>query len=221
MSAKRGVPGWVWLLAAAPVAFIGLGMVVALVSYGVRRYIADAKQAEALAAASAAPRSASPSLHPDLTGEVADLSSVMGRARKLANGWQPEASLLGIEATLRDGKLRTSEGGRATLTFGPSPFAAAPTTGGLFVVVYDEGGLRGAPATGSPSKALPEPMCAPERVLSRITDLGDGPLLLRYALDASQRPMWLVSPTGAPERQRLFDPQDCQLHGIVAGRNQH
>jgi hypothetical protein len=203
-----------------PVAFIALGMLASLAIYGVRKYIADAKEAEALAAASATRPSAATGFA-DLTGEVADLSSVMGRARKLASAWQPEASLLGVEATLRDRKIQTSEGAQAKLTFGPSPFAASPTSGGMYVVVYDQSGLHGAPATGSPSKALPEPMCAPERVLARITDLGDGPLFLRYGLDASQRPMWLVSPVASPERERLFDPQDCQLHGIVAGHKQH
>lgn len=221
MSAKRGVPVWVWLLAAVPVAFIALGMVASLAIYGVRKYIADAKEAEALAAASAARSYPAASGLAELTGEVADLSSVMGRARKLANAWQAEASLLGVEATLRDRKIQTAEGAQARLTFGPSPFAASPTGGGMYVVVYDQSGLHGAPATGSPSKALPEPMCAPERVLARVTDLGEGPLVLRYGLDASQRPMWLVSPVASPERERLFDPQDCQLHGIVAGHSRH
>jgi hypothetical protein len=221
VNAKRGVAGWVWLLAAVPVALIALGMLASLATYGVRKYIAEARQAEALAAASADRRYPGPLPNPNFTGTAIDLSSVMGRARKLANAWQPEAALLGIEATLRDGKIQTGEGAQAKLTFGPSPFEASPTRGGLFVVVYDQRGISGAPATGTPSKALPEPMCAPERVLSRLTDLGDGPLSLRYALDASLRPMWLVSPSGDPERQRLFDPQDCQKHGIVAGRKPH
>jgi hypothetical protein len=194
-------------------------MLASLAGYGVRKYMATAREAEALATASAARPYPGPGPTPDFAGGAVDLSSVMGRARKLANAWQAEAALLGIEATLHGGRIQTSEGASAKLIFGPSPFAAAPTRGGQFVVTYDEHGIIGAPASGSPSKPLPEPMCAPERVLSRLTDLGDGPLSLRYALDASQRPMWLVSPSGSPERLRMFDPQDCQLHGIVARRD--
>jgi len=42
----------------------------------------------------------------------------MGRARKLANAWQPEAGLLGIEATLLDGKIPTQAGGTAKIVLG-------------------------------------------------------------------------------------------------------
>jgi len=221
VSAKRGVPVWVWLLAGVPVALIALGMMVSLGAAGVSRYLAQRALDDIVAADASAARNASLSAAAPagVTGEAVDLSTVMGRARKLANQWQPEAALLGIEATLRAGKVQTQEGAVARLTFGPSRFAASPSSGGLFVVVYDQNGLSGAPALGTPSKALPEPMCAPEHVLARLTELGEGPFSLRYALDASQRPMWLASPSAAPEQQRLLDPQDCQAHGLVVGRN--
>jgi hypothetical protein len=211
----------VWLLAGVPVALIALGMAVSLVVAGVSRYQAQRVRDDIAAADASAARnaSASASAPTGLTGEAVDLSTVMGRARKLANEWQPEAALLGIEATLHHGKIQTQEGAAARLTFGPSPFAASPTKGGLFVVVYDRSGLSGAPAAGKSSKALPEPMCAPEHVLARLTELGEGPFSLRYALDASQRPMWLANPGASPEQQRLLDPQDCQPHGLVVGRN--
>lgn len=215
MSVKRGVPVWVWLLAGVPLAVIALGMAVSLGVAGVGRYLGPRVLDDREAQASAAPNVAVPS---NFTGEALDLSTVMGRARKLADHWQPEAALLGIEATLHHGKLQTQEGAQAKLTFGPSRFAPSPTAKGLFVVVYDQSGLRGAPAAGSPSRALPEPMCAPEHALAQVRALGEGPFSLRYALDASQRPMWLVSSSASPEQQRLLDPQDCQPHGLVVGR---
>lgn len=210
-----------WLLAGVPVALIALGMIVSLVATGVSRYLAQRVLDDLAALDAGAPRSAvaSAGAPAELTGEAVDLSTVMGRARKLANQWQPEAALLGIEATLRAGKVQTQEGAVARLTFGPSRFAASPTRSGSFVVLYDRSGLRGAPAAGIPGMALPEPMCAPEHVLAHLTQLGEGPFSLRYALDASQRPMWLASPSAAPEQQRLLDPQDCQPHGVVVRRN--
>lgn len=224
MSSNKGLPGWVWLLAVVPVAVIAVGMAATLAIYGVRRYIADARQAEAAAAASvgapssvAEPVGVSPYA---LDGTAVDLSTVMGRARKLADAWQREAALLGIEATLSSGKIQTGAGGTAKLTFGPSPFAAPPSRSGLFVVIYDKSGISGAPTSGSPGKALPEPMCAPEHVLPLLRELGDGPFSLRYAFDASQRPMWLASPTASPEQVRLVDPQDCRVRGLVAPRKQ-
>lgn len=208
-----------WVLAGVPVALIALGMAVSLLVGGVSRYLGQRALDDIAARDASAPRQASVSVPAGLTGEAVDLSTVMGRARKLANQWQPEAALLGIEATLRAGMLQTQEGAAAKLTFGPSRFAASPTSGGLFVVVYDRNGLSGAPAVGKPTKALPEPMCAPEHVLAQLTALGEGPFSLRYALDASQRPMWLASPLASPEQQRLLDPQDCQPHGLVVGRS--
>ena len=42
---------------------------------------------------------------PEMGGKSVDLSTVMGRARGLANAWQPEAALLGIEARFLRGML--------------------------------------------------------------------------------------------------------------------
>jgi hypothetical protein len=55
-------------------------------------------------------------------------------------------------------------------------------------------------------------------VLARLTDLGEGPMTLRYAEDASDRPMWLINPQAEPKQLRLFDPQNCQLRGLLAPR---
>jgi hypothetical protein len=155
---------------------------------------------------------------PPLTGDAVDLSTVMGRARKLANAWQPEASLLGVEATLVDGKIQAQDGASAKVTFGPSAFDSSKKRSGLFVVVYDKTGINGAPAAGTPSTVLPEPMCAPERVLSRLTTGGEGPTTLRYGLDSAQRPMWMANSQAHPKDLRLFDPQDCSVRGLVGPR---
>jgi type IV pilus assembly protein PilA len=342
---KKGVPIWLWILAAVPVLVVGLGIVAALAIYGVRKYVTNAKQAEARTAlanwanglvtcgqrdghlpptstpvpaklshikamkwqsaptewsepgyrcagfsmtepqyfqyqwelrspnegtaravadlngdgiadttlgvqvtcsagtcragsvlsaddepkitASSAdePSSkalpAAPGIVPPLTGDAVDLSTVMGRARKLANAWQPEAALLGIEATLVDGKIQAQDGASAKLTFGPSAFDTTKARSGLFVVVYDRTGINGAPAAGKAGKILPEPMCAPERVLARLTTGGEGPTTLRYGLDSAQRPMWMANSLAHPKELRLFDPQDCSVRGFVGPRREH
>lgn len=205
----------------------GAVVVAALAIYGVSRYVAKAPaeppvvataSSSAASPAPVAPR-LGPAAPPPLTGGAVDLSTVMGRARKLANAWQPEAALLGIEAVLAKGQIQTQDGASAKLTFGPSPFAADPARSGLFVVVYDKSGISGAPVPGKAGKTLPEPMCAPERVLTRFADLGQGALTLRYAFDADQRPMWLVTSDTQPnDSPQLFDPQDCRLRGVPARR---
>ena len=208
----------------------GVVVFAALLIYGVQKYVAKVNGEPSVAVVPAAPPTlsappvAAPTsptfVAPALTGAAADLSSVMGRARKLANAWQADATLLGIEATLADGKIQTQDGATAKLTFGPSPFAAVQERSGLFVVVYAKSGISGAPAAGKAGKSLPEPMCAPEGVLTRLADLGAGKVSLRYALDADQRPMWLASSDTQPsEPPRLFDPQDCHLRGVPARRN--
>lgn len=159
-----------------------------------------------------------PVVVPPLTGDAVDLSSVMGRARKLADAWQPEASLLGVEATLLDGKIQAQDGASAKITFGPSAFDTTKARSGLFVVIYDKTGIHGAPAVGAAGKVLAEPMCAPERVLSRLTTGGEGPTTLRYGLDSAQRPMWMANSQAHPKDVSLFDPQDCSVRGLVGPR---
>jgi type IV pilus assembly protein PilA len=165
------------------------------------------------------PAALPPVVVPPLVGGAVDLSTVMGRARKLADAWQPEAALLGVEATLVDGKIQAQDGASAKVTFGPSAFGTAQARSGLFVVVYDKTGINGGPVAGTPGKTLPEPMCAPERVLTRLTFAAEGPTTLRYGLDGAQRPMWLANSQAHPKDQSLFDPQDCSPAGIV-GRKQ-
>jgi hypothetical protein len=156
---------------------------------------------------------------PALDGASVDLSTVMGRARKLANAWQPEAALLGVEASLVGGKIQTQDGGSAKVTFGPSPFGTDQARSGLFVVTYDKSGINGAPTKGTPGKVLPEPMCAPEGVLPRLDDqLKGSPITLRYGLDGSQRPAWLVSLPGDPKPLRAFAPDDCAPRGTFIAR---
>jgi len=159
-----------------------------------------------------------PVVVPPLTGDAVDLSTVMGRARKLANAWQPEAALLGVEATLVDGKIQAQDGASAKVTFGPSAFDTTKARSGLFVVIYDKTGINGAPAAGTPGKVLPEPMCAPERVLARLTLGAEGPTTLRYGLDSAQRPMWMANSQAHPKDVSLFDPQDCSVRGLVSPR---
>ena len=222
---KKGTPIWVWIVVLAPVALVGLGVLSALAIYGVRKYIQSAKaSASAMAAAPPVVRgddvpplpSAGPL--PDFDGSSIDLSSVMGRGRKLANQWEPDAALLGVEAIVLNGRIQPREGGSAKLTFGPSRFVAAPNRSGLFVVIYDKDGIHGAPAAGKPSAELPEPMCAPEAVLLRVSELGMQPLSLRYGLDSVQRPSWLVSPVSDPKQLRIFEPQACAPRGTIVVR---
>jgi hypothetical protein len=152
---------------------------------------------------------------PALDGAAVDLSTLMGRARKLADVWQTEAALLGIEATLVDGKVQPQAGGTAKINFGPSRFAATPAQSGLFVVTYDKLGLASGPAKGAAGKALAEPMCAPEGLQSRLDDLKGTPYGLRYALAPDQRPSWLVTSPTQPKLVRVFDPQDCGVRASV------
>lgn len=147
---------------------------------------------------------------PEMTGKPVDLSSVMGRAQKLANSWRAEAALVSIEATmLSQGVIRTESGGTAKLIFGPGPFGAPMAKPTSFVVIYDQAGLHGAPDAARPGKSLPEPMCAPETALARAAP-STTRLALRYARDASDRPAWLVSDPAAPSaKPRGFDAQSC------------
>jgi hypothetical protein len=336
---KKGVPVWIWIVAAVPVLVAALGVMSALAVYGVRKYVVNAKQAEARtaltswanglascgqrdghlpptstpvpaslsdvsakkwqsapaewsapayscagfsltepqyfqyqweqrspnegtaravgdfngdgmmdamlsvgvtcsggacragsvrggddAAGSAAQVPAPPALPSSvvvvrpLNGDAVDLSTVMGRARKLANAWHREASLLGVEATLVDGKIQAEDGVSAKVTFGPSAFDTTKARSGLFVVVYDRTGINGAPVAGKATPTLPEPMCAPERVLARLSTGGEGPTTLRYGLDGAQRPMWIANSQAHPEDLKLFDPQDCSVRGFVGPR---
>jgi hypothetical protein len=154
---------------------------------------------------------------PELTGAPADLSTVMGKARKLANQWEQDAALVGIDATLSAGLIQTQEGASARLTFGPSSLATARPKTGLFIVTYDKAGLSGAAAKGPASKALPEPMCSPESVYARIAGGAQPTVRLRYAFDAAQRPAWIGVIDGQPTTQpRLFEPQRCDGMGSLA-----
>jgi hypothetical protein len=155
---------------------------------------------------------------PELTGAPVDLSTVMGKARKLANQWDQDAALVGIEATLVAGVIPTQDDAIAKLTFGPSIFESARAKTGLFVVTYDKTGLTGVPVKGPPSKALPEPMCAPEVVYARIAEGAAPSLALRYAFDGSDRPAWIGLVAGQPAAQaRSFEPARCDPLGIVVG----
>ena len=154
-----------------------------------------------------------------LRGEPADLSSVMGRARKLVSEWQADAELVGIEATSIVGtRIQTQDGGTARVTFGPSHFNVEQRAG-VFVVTYDKTGISGAPAKGPAPPALPEPMCAPEFVYRRMAVDGQTPVIsLRYALD-QDRPVWLAQLAGdANAKPIAFDPQSCQAAAIRVRR---
>jgi hypothetical protein len=199
----------------APLGLVVLGMLSGMGVFAVRRYLARVEAAEAAEAARRAAASAAVPGQRVFDGSMIDLSSVMGRARKLANAWDQDAALLGIEATLQSGMIQPSVGGSAKLTFGPSPFAPTPRRTGLFVVTYDQSGLHAADAPGLPSATLPEPMCAPEAVLLRVAEFGVRPLLLRYGVDSEERPSWLVSPLAEPERLRIFEPQSCGPRGTI------
>lgn len=155
---------------------------------------------------------------PELTGAPVDLSTVMGKARKLANQWDEDAALVGIETTLVGGVIPTQDDAVAKLTFGPSIFESARAKTGLFVVTYDKTGLAGVPVKGAPRKALPEPMCAPEVVYARLAEGGAPSLALRYAFDGSDRPAWIGLVAGQPAAQaRSFDPARCDPLGVVVG----
>jgi hypothetical protein len=146
---------------------------------------------------------------PDMDGKPVDLSSIMGRARALAEQWQHDAALTGLDATqVSASVVHTEAGGKATITFGPSPFAQPPGAPSSFVVTYDQQGLKGAPSSARPGKPLTEPMCAPER-LPALT--GGTSASLRYALAANGAPAWLVSDPATPRaKPRSFDANTCQ-----------
>jgi len=208
-----------------------VGSLIAFVLIGVALAIFSPSKTSAAAAASPAPvvtverapsgpgpakaAEAPPVAIPVLKGGPAELNTVMGRARALANDWQPEAALLRIEASqVVDGLVQTENGGVATVTFGPSQFDVTSVRTGFFVVTYDRRGLRAEPATGLtglPAKALPEPMCAPEDAYKRAAG-GEKPMLaLRYALDAQKQPAWLLFEAGDLQKKpRAFEPQSCR-----------
>ena len=205
----RGVAGKLWLIALAPVVLVAPFMLPAFVKYGAERWQRFSHPPEVPTAV------ASSAEGPKLDGSAVDLSTVMGRARKLAEGWQREATLLGVEATLRDGRIETGDGASARLTFGPSSLGGGAQHLGWFVVTYDRSGLATASVPpGSPRKALPEPMCAPEHVVSQLPP-GSDAIFLRYAFDEDERPLWLVGPPTEPARVRAFDAHDCRVRGIV------
>jgi hypothetical protein len=140
----------------------------------------------------------------------------MGKARKLANQWDQDAALVGIEATLSAGVIQTQDDAVAKLTFGPTSFQSARPKTGLFVVTYDKAGLSGVPVKGPAAKALPEPMCAPEVVYARFAAGAQPSISLRYGLDSSERPAWIARTAGTPAAEaRLFDPARCDPMGIV------
>lgn len=152
-----------------------------------------------------------PVVVPEMGGKSVDLSSIMGRARALANGWQPEAALLGIEANgLTRGLLQTDAGGSATLIFGPPPFGDPGAKTGTFVVTYDKTGLAGAASTVPGGKPLVEPMCAPERVYDLAAGNTGASITLRYARDAQGTVAWLASDPQEPKQKpKAFDAQTC------------
>jgi hypothetical protein len=205
----RGAGSKLWWMALAPLAIVAPFMLPAFVRYGAARWEAYTRPPQA-------PSTVVPVAQgPKLDGSPVDLSTVMGRARKLADAWHREATLLGIEATLRDGKIETGEGATAQLVFGPSSFGGDAEHRGWFVVTYDKSGLSTAEAAaGSPRKALPEPMCAPEHVVSQLAR-GNAAVFLRYTFDEDERPLWLVGPPTEPARVRAFDAHDCRVRGIV------
>jgi len=206
---KRGQPTWFWVALSAPLVLFASSM---LYGIGKTQWLRYQERLRASAAAPSAPSAVGGLV---FDGSLIDLSSVMGRARRLANEWDPEAALLDIEATLQGGKIQPQLGGTAKLTFGPSPFAPQARRTGLFVVSYDQGGLHAAPEPGNAGVTLPEPMCAPETVLQRVAELGVRPLVLRYGLDSVKRPSWLVHPVGEPEQLRIFEPQACGPRGTI------
>ena len=212
----RAVPAWAWIVALVPLAVVGLGVASGLSVYGLRKHLAR-QQAEASARrlASSPPSAPVAPPIPALSGEAVDLSRVMGRARKLADEWQPQAALLGIEAVLAGGKIQTQDGASAKLSFGPARSASQRQQAALFVVTYDRTGLRGAAVPGRAGKALPEPMCAPEYVLLRLTESAGSATVLRYGFDDDERALWFASPPGDPKNLRVFDAQDCRLRGNV------
>lgn len=149
---------------------------------------------------------------PEMSGKPVDLSSVMGRARALANAWQPEAALLGVEAThIVRGVIQTDAGGTAKLTFGPSAFGDAPAKARSFVVTYDANGLKGGATNDKPGKALVEPMCAPEAVYDLAAGGSGVSLSVRYTLDSQEKAAWFVVDPATPKaKPKAFDAHNCR-----------
>jgi hypothetical protein len=201
----------VWIVALVPLSIFALGVGAEVGTDSLRRYVGGPPAAEARPR----PSGGSESSAAPLAGEAADLSSVMGRARQLADHWQREPALLGIEAVLHHGRIQTQAGASAKLTFGPSRFAVPRPQSELFVVTYDKTGINGVAAAGQAGKALPEPMCAPEHVLPAAAELGKGPLRLRYAFDDDERALWFATPQDDPGQLRVFDAGDCRRRGTV------
>jgi hypothetical protein len=218
---KTAAADWLRLALLLPLACVGAG---SLTSCRGPTERSDASASAGSSAPSSLPGgqpSGVPVASAGLNGAAIDLSTVMGRAHGLANAWQTDAALLGVEAELSDGKIQTQSGGAAKVTFGPSPFASASPRSGLFVVTYDKSGIHGAPVSGTPGKALPEPMCAPEGVLPRVPEFKGSPITLRYGLDGADRPAWLVSLPGDPKPLRAFAPHDCSPRGTFIARPRH
>ena len=157
------------------------------------------------------PPAATPVHLPPMGGVPVDLSTIMGRARALADGWQREATLCSIDAALSGGLIATQDGGKATLVFGPSPFAATAQKAGRFVVIYDSTGLHGEASSEAPGKALVEPMCSPEEALRRAS-ASTGPVTLRYALDSKgKQAVWLATVAGTT---KAFDNRSCSAAAL-------
>lgn len=149
---------------------------------------------------------------PPMGGVPVDLSTIMGRARALADAWQREAALCSIEASLSNGLIATQDGGKATLVFGPSPFAAAGPKPGRFVVTYDAAGLHSESSSEAPGKALVEPMCSPEEAVRRASAGSAAPLTLRYALDSKGRQaVWVATVSGI---SKAFDNRSCSAAAL-------
>jgi hypothetical protein len=147
---------------------------------------------------------------PKVSGDAVDLSTVMGRARALADAWQREAALCSIDATISRGLIQTGEGATATLVFGPSPFGAAGARAGSFIVTYDSTGMHGAASKQSASKRLIEPMCAPETAYQRATGSSGARVTLRYGLDSrGKNAVWLIGDSATQRAQAAFDNQSC------------
>lgn len=210
MSGGRRVTVWAWSFALVPLSILTLAVTSSFATRSLREHFGAAKPPGGASGTALLPSASAPRR---LAGEAVDLSSVMGRARKLADEWQREAALLGIEAVLAQGKVPTHQGASAKLTFGPSRFAPEPSRPELFVVVYDHTGFHAARAPGQPSKALPEPMCAPEHVLLRLDDRGQKPRRLRYGFDSDERALWFVTLPDDPQALSVYDPRDCSQRG--------
>ena len=189
---------------AAVVVFLGGAFAVGIVK------AASAKPAAPIAAAvvSADAATPAPSAPPKVTGSAVDLSTVMGRARALADAWQSEAALCSVEAKVSHGLIQTDEGATATLVFGPSPFGHAGARTGRFTVSYDASGMHSSTSAEPAGKALTEPMCAPETAYQHATGTSGASVTIRYALDSrSKNPVWLID-NGA-QKAAAFDSQRC------------